>query len=185
VGGSSNSGRIEHDAKSCSHGLRREIGRESGPDDAAVAVRSRDATPDDADPRVIDQLLGAIDERHALAEIEWGDLLRVDSLDLQKVNIIRLAGARSLETEKNGLDIEARRLAVRSSLAARQLRQLPHLLLLLEDGGFLFRGVDGSNRLRGLGGALGCFRLFGGGLGGALGGALCWFRSFRRHLNQI
>jgi hypothetical protein len=57
---------VEHDAHAGAEGLRRDVVAELGAHNARVAVRARDAAPDDADLGAADLLLCAVHEGDAL-----------------------------------------------------------------------------------------------------------------------
>lgn len=62
----------EHDAARSTEDLGGEVRGELGLDDARVAVRARDAAPDDADTRTVDLTLGLVDVGDALRGLVKG-----------------------------------------------------------------------------------------------------------------
>ena len=66
------------------HGLRREVRLELGADDAGVAVRAGDLTPDAPVAGLTALGLGLVDVRHALASVPRDVLLGVHPLDLHE-----------------------------------------------------------------------------------------------------
>eukprot|EP01085_Mycamoeba_gemmipara_P004782 Mycagemm_TRINITY_DN7912_c1_g1::TRINITY_DN7912_c1_g1_i1::g.4782::m.4782 type:complete len:142 gc:universal TRINITY_DN7912_c1_g1_i1:24-449(+) len=118
---------VEHDANGGAHSLRREILCELSPDDTRVAVRTSNATPDGADLRAVEDLLGAVQENNTLAKIEIALLAGVHALDLNQRGVLVLVALAALVPHEDTLAVQPESLLL-GLLVALLISLLGHLV---------------------------------------------------------